>query len=115
MKKLIGLLLVVFVLTACGATILKSRTVDIDFNHNNYSIYVQAVDSPVSCDITLYVNDTEVAKGTITSARTTTVISGKYKGIKFDAECSAGRSSGLNMKQKCLIYVKTKQVAELTY
>ena len=114
MKKVIGLLLVVFMITACG-TLLKSRTTNVTIDNHEYTIYVQAMDNQVNCDITLFVNDTEVAKGRTSSVMETVLLSGKYKGIKFDAECGFCKIDSPRMAQQCLVYVKSEKVAELSY
>jgi len=113
MKKVIGLLLVVFMITACG-TLLKSRTANVTIDNHEYTIYVQAMDQ-VNCDITLFVNGTEVAKGTTDPVMETLFLSGKYKGIKFDAECGFCKIDSPRMAQQCLVYVKSEKVAELSY
>jgi hypothetical protein len=113
MKKVIGLLLVVFMITACG-TLLKSRTANVTIDNHEYTIYVQAMDQ-VNCDITLFVNGTEVAKGTTDPVMGTLFLSGKYKGIKFDAECGSCKIDSPRMPQQCLVYVKDEKVAELSY
>jgi hypothetical protein len=113
MKKVIGLLLVVFIITACG-TLLKSRTANVTIDNHEYTIYVQAMDQ-VNCNITLFVNDPEVAKGTTDPVMETLFLSGKYKGIKFDAECGSCKINSPRMAQQCLVYVKGEKVAELSY
>jgi hypothetical protein len=127
MKKMMGLLFAVFMITACGAAILQSRTADVKFNNhqsrtadvkvNNhqYSIYVKAIDHPSYCDISLYVNDSEIAKGTVNMNRTTTILSGKYNGTRIEAECFAVATGGLSAAQKCIIFVAGKKVDELSY
>ena len=114
MKKVIGLLLVVFMITACGGTLLKSRTANVTIDNHEYTIYVQAMDQ-LNCDITLFVNDTEVAKGTTDPVMGTLFLSGKYKGIKFDAECGSCKTDSPRMPQQCLVYVKDEKVADLLY
>jgi hypothetical protein len=113
MKKVIGLLLVLFMITACG-TMLKSRTANVTIDNHEYTIYVQAMDQ-VNCNITLFVNGTEVAKGTTDPVMETLFLSGKYKGIKFDAECGKCKKDSPRMPQQCLVYVKGEKVAELSY
>ena len=51
MKKLIGLLLVVIMITACAT--LKSKTADVTINNHPYSIYAQCQDGLISMEITL--------------------------------------------------------------
>jgi hypothetical protein len=115
MKKMIGLLLGVFMITACAGTLLKSKTVNATIDKQEYTIYVQAMDTQLNCDITLFVNDTEVAKGTASSAIETLFLSGKYKEIKFDAECGSCKTGSSRMAQQCVVYVKSEKVAELSY
>ena len=115
MKKMIAMLFVVFMISACAPTMLQSRTADVSVNNAKYSVYVKAIDSPTYCEITLIVNNTEVGKGILSINRPTTVISGQYNGIKFDAECGATKTGGLNMAQKCIIYADSKKVEELSY
>jgi hypothetical protein len=114
MKKVIGLLLVVFMITACGGTLLKSRTANVTIDNREYKIYVQAMDQ-VNCNITLFVDGTEVAKGTTDPIMETLFISGKYNGIKFDADCGKCKINSPRMPQQCLVYVKGEKVAELSY
>jgi len=115
MKKMMALLSVVFMITACAGTMLQSRTSDVTIGKKSYSIYVKAIDKPTHCEIFLYVNDQEIGKGLMSINRPTTVISGKYNGVKFDAECGGTHTGGINVAQKCLVYVKSKKVAELSY
>ena len=115
MKKMVGLLFVVFMITACAATLLQSRTADVKINNHSYSIYIKAMDKPTHAEIFLFVNDKEVGTGILSMNRPTTVISGKYDRVKFDAECGAVKTGGINMAQKCIIYANGKKVAELSY
>jgi hypothetical protein len=115
MKKVIFFLSVLFLVTACGATMKQSRTATFDFNNKEYTTYIKANDGPFGCIIDLYVNDQKIATGTITMAAAQTVISGQYNGVKFDAECAAKKSGGLNMAQQCIIYAKGKKIAEVQY
>jgi hypothetical protein len=111
MKNLIGLLLVVFMITAC-ATTTKSRTANVTIDNHQYSIYAQNKDGLTSMEVTLFVNGQEIGKGTIDQNHWATNISGTSSdGIKFDAECGASMTGIMSLK--CLVYAKGKKVAEL--
>ena len=110
MKKLIGLLLVVIMITACAT--LKSKTADVTINNHPYSIYAQCQDGLISMEITLYVNGQEIGKGEISQSRAATNISGTSSdGTKFDAEC--GISTAGLLQIRCFVFVKGEKVAEL--
>jgi len=96
---LTGLIIIVFLVTACGASIKQSRTASFNLNKQEYTTYIKADDGPFGCNITLYVNDQQIATGMVTAVTAQTILSGQYKGIKFDAECAASKSGGLNMAQ----------------
>jgi hypothetical protein len=115
MKKVIGFLLVVFVISACGPTLLQSITADVKLKNHSYPIYVKTLARPTDCDIFLYVNDQEIAKGTVSSIRPTTAFSGTYEGVKIDAECGGGKTRDLFTIDRCIIYVKDQKVVELSY
>lgn len=119
MKKrviILGIAMVVCLsLLACGSTLKQSRTANFEVNKKEYTTYIKADDGPFGCILNLYVNDQQIASGTITMLTPQTVLSGQYNGIKFDAECGASKTGGINMVQRCKIYAKGQQIAEVQY
>jgi hypothetical protein len=112
MKKLIGLLLVVSVITACATT--KSKTADVTIDQHQYSIYAKYMPGFFTDQIMVYVNDQEIGKGTISQFHLTTDISGTSSdGTKFDADCGISMSSLLRIL--CIVSVKGQKVAELPF
>jgi len=112
MKKWIGFLLVVFLITACATT--KSKTADVTINQNQYSLYATYSPGIFTDKIAVYVNDKEIGNGTISQFHMTTDISGTSSdGTKFDSDCGLSMSSLLRII--CIVSVKGEKVAELPF
>lgn len=112
MKKLIVLLLVVFMISACAAV--KSKTADVTIDKQKYSIYGKYYPGFFTDQITVYVNDKEIGTGTISQFHLTTDISGTASdGTKFDADC--GFSMAGILRVICMVSVKGEKVAELPF
>lgn len=110
MKKMIGLILVVFMINACAT--LKSKTADVTINNHPYSIYAEGHDGLLSIDIMLYVNGQEIGSGSISQSRAASNISGTSSdGTKFDAECGISTSGLLQIR--CFVFVQGEKVADL--
>jgi hypothetical protein len=111
MKKLIVLLLVVFMITACATV--KPKT-NVTINQHQYSISGKYSPGLFTDQITLYVNDQEIGTGTISQFNLTTHISGaSADGTIFDADCGLSMSGLLRIL--CLVNVKGEKVAELPF
>jgi hypothetical protein len=110
MKKLIVLLLVVFMITACATV--KPKT-NVTINQHQYSISGKYSPGLFTDQITLYVNDQEIGTGTISQlGNLTTHISGaSADGTIFDADCGLSMSGLLSIR--CLVYVKGEKVADV--
>jgi hypothetical protein len=115
MKKLIMIFMCFLLLTACASTKNQTRTAPFNQNNKEYTTYIKDDDGPFGANLFLYVNDQQIATGTITAATPQTVFSGQYDGIKFDAECAASKSGGINMVKRCTIYAKGQKIAEFQW
>ena len=111
MKKLIVLLSVVFMITACATV--KPKT-NVTINQHQYSISGKYSPGLFTDQFTLYVNDQEIGTGTTSQFHMTTHISGtSADGTIFDADCGLSMSGLVSVR--CLVYVKGEKVAELPF
>lgn len=69
----------------------------------------------MSDKITIYINDKEIASGTLTVVATRKTFSAIYEGRKIDAECSTSNDGGIQTGHKCVIYIDGKKTDELSF
>jgi predicted acyltransferase (DUF342 family) len=114
-KKYVSVIVMVFVvvfLVGCATT--KSRIALYEKAKEKYSIYAVGDTGNFSTDITIFVNDQAVAKGSTTSIKRAVNLSGNYKDAKVDAECKSV-ATGSMLSRECIVYIDSVKAAELAF
>lgn len=116
-KTAIPLMMILsFIIFGCIAT--TSRVAHIkptESEETEWALFAKANSGAFSDQIFIYINDEQVAQGTLSIMNPRTNIIGTYRDKKIDAECMATEDGGMMTGHKCTIYINSKKVSELSF
>lgn len=112
-QAILGIILFLGVLLT-GCMTAKSRVAVWKNGSETLNIQAVGVSSPVATDITLYVNDVAIAKGSTTQLNSTANLTGTYKGHKIDADCKSVAVGSL-LHREATIYVDGEKTTDLSF